>query len=298
MTYVLMLINIASLSQSFLDGSKQEERTQTQQYDRYNAGKFYLEEQNFRITFGMFLPIPDNIGRLRMSKSSNGETIEIPLVPVDESYHQDVTQYWKERDGDVQQIALLEPENYSDIYIEGQDSFRSRFTELTVDLVPCKKYKPETECAPPGIMNWFFLSFGGITAFLETLQLDMEDQQNALSINRQVLWNPAWPGTNYIIDIPLKPNEFVDKKDWFGFVESEDSIERYEYLTLGTITQSNWQKSKDDDDFYKFPTAQFKIYLDSERYSNERSKYHIFNLVGDVGGFWAAIILIPAQLMD
>ena len=38
LTYVLLLINIISLTESFFNGSRQDESSQTVLYDRYSAG--------------------------------------------------------------------------------------------------------------------------------------------------------------------------------------------------------------------------------------------------------------------
>ena len=52
-------------------------------YDRYNAGKFFLGESNFTIGFATVAPIPEKIGRLRMTKEIDGEEFDVPLELID-----------------------------------------------------------------------------------------------------------------------------------------------------------------------------------------------------------------------
>ena len=52
-------------------------------YDRYNAGKFFLGESNFTIGSVTLLPMPENVGRLRMKKLIDGEAFDVPLELID-----------------------------------------------------------------------------------------------------------------------------------------------------------------------------------------------------------------------
>ena len=47
LTYTLLLFNLVALVTAFFDGSKQEEKSQTIALDRYNAGKYYLNGNDF-----------------------------------------------------------------------------------------------------------------------------------------------------------------------------------------------------------------------------------------------------------
>ena len=49
-TYALMIFNLAQLSISFLNGSKQHESVQEQIFDRYSAGNFTIRDYRLNMT--------------------------------------------------------------------------------------------------------------------------------------------------------------------------------------------------------------------------------------------------------
>ena len=65
-TIVVILVNFATLAISYLDGSRQTEKHQALDFDRYHAGQFSLSDNLFDLKVLVYAPIPENIGRLRM----------------------------------------------------------------------------------------------------------------------------------------------------------------------------------------------------------------------------------------
>ena len=64
LTYTLMIFNLVSLTNSFNDGSKQEQTTNTVVIDRFESGSFNLQENQFDITLILLNNLPANIGRI------------------------------------------------------------------------------------------------------------------------------------------------------------------------------------------------------------------------------------------
>ena len=65
--YVLLISNLMSLGEAFLDGSRQNETQQSEKYDRYFAGNMSLPENMFQISIVSFYP-PwfSSVGKPRM----------------------------------------------------------------------------------------------------------------------------------------------------------------------------------------------------------------------------------------
>ena len=66
-------------------------------YDRYDAGKFFLGESNFTISFATLVPMPENIGRLKMTKIINSKVFDVPLELTDSESKASEVKYWQDR---------------------------------------------------------------------------------------------------------------------------------------------------------------------------------------------------------
>ena len=94
-------------------------------YDRYNAGKFFLGDSNFTIAFMTALPIPENIGRLKMTKIINKQAFDVPLELIDSESKASELKFWHDRGVplDADGFTMHVPKNYSSLFIEGESSF-------------------------------------------------------------------------------------------------------------------------------------------------------------------------------
>ena len=65
-TTVMMLFNFGTLMTAYREGSKQEEKSQTLQFDPWTQGdSFNLQEQNFKVAVILETPMPSTVGSLR-----------------------------------------------------------------------------------------------------------------------------------------------------------------------------------------------------------------------------------------
>ena len=127
-------------------------------YDRYNGGKFFLEENNFEIVFATLVPIPENIGRLKMTKYIDYEVSDVPLELIDSERKASELKFWHDKNMplDADSFTMYAPKNYSSLFIEGEATFPSKFTMLNVTLELCEAYKSKDECASNDEKNYFF----------------------------------------------------------------------------------------------------------------------------------------------
>ena len=91
----------------------------------------------------------------------------------------------------------------------------------------------------------------------------------------------------------LTLNEFIGKDDYVGlrFIgESEPQV----FLSIDSIVESSVPQKYTD----KPTSLDIRISLSNRKNSLERQVYSIFTLVGDVGGFNGAIVIIPTYLMS
>ena len=105
LTYGLLLAYLVTQINSILDGNKQNESTQTKQYDRYSAGRYSLAENYFNLTIAVLKPIPERVGRFVVlhevfDESGKDKTQEIPLVLCSKDKTDEDRAYWSERSGE------------------------------------------------------------------------------------------------------------------------------------------------------------------------------------------------------
>ena len=63
-------------------------------------------------------------------------------------------------------------------------------------------------------------------------------------------------------------------------------------------TINDYRPRYKDRPFDALPITSVEIYLGGKKNIYERSKYTIFTLLGDLGGFYGAIVLIPSSFMS
>ena len=119
----------------------------------------------------------------------------------------------------------------------------------------------------------------------------------------------------YRLEVKLQSNEFTDYTDAIGFFETDS--EPQQYLTIGDLAETNgWNLVGEKDSviydrpntvYYPsgeegapeaLPTTYVDLVLYDKAGEFERKKYTIFTLLGDVGGFNAAITILPAFIMS
>ena len=61
-SYVLMIVITLNLSIAFSDGSKQEEKVQTTQFDIWNTEKYYLTNNGLSVNYLIWPPLGPEIG--------------------------------------------------------------------------------------------------------------------------------------------------------------------------------------------------------------------------------------------
>ena len=111
------------------------------------------------------------------------------------------------------------------------------------------------------------------------------------------------PLTREFWTISLSPNSFEDSHDWLGF-QSED-VAAQDFLTIDSeqhIYELQTTQKEGDVQFASVnlpaPSSQLTIQLSDTRNFYARSKYTLFILLGDFGGFNGAIVMLPSFLIS
>ena len=89
-------------------------------------------------------------------------------------------------------------------------------------------------------------------------------------------------------DIKLAQNEFLNKDDYIGFWQREP-----EPINFLSVDSYDWQQEDIDSDM----RLSLYMRLSANKNVYERSVYTVFTLIGDIGGFNAAIVILPTFLM-
>ena len=96
-------------------------------------------------------------------------------------------------------------------------------------------------------------------------------------------------GKNQIMTYKLAMNEYTDNSDYFGFLSS--AREPYSFMSVDSLEKHV------DDSPDAWPHFQILLELAEIKYESERQVYTFFTMIGDIGGFNGAIIILPAFLM-
>ena len=87
----------------------------------------------------------------------------------------------------------------------------------------------------------------------------------------------------------LALNEYTDNNDSFGFLSSAN--EPYSFMSVDSL------EKQIDISTDPWPHFEIRLELADVKYESERQVYTFFTLIGDIGGFNGAIIILPAYLM-
>ena len=87
----------------------------------------------------------------------------------------------------------------------------------------------------------------------------------------------------------LAINEFTNNDDSLGFLSSEN--DPYTFMSV-----ESFEKTIEDQDDY-LPNIEFRLELADTLHESERQVYTVFTMIGDIGGFNGAIIILPSFLM-
>ena len=91
----------------------------------------------------------------------------------------------------------------------------------------------------------------------------------------------------YTLKYSLAPTEFTDNSNRFGFIASE--ADPIEFLTIGGKEREYLDNQS--------PQFIVEFSLSDKQTEIERQVYSIFTLIGDIGGFNSAIIILPTFVM-
>ena len=88
--------------------------------------------------------------------------------------------------------------------------------------------------------------------------------------------------------VELSQNEFIDHNDYVGFLSPDP--EPYNFLSIEDKTTESSPSSS--------PKASFIIKLSDKKRNYERQVYTFMTLIGDIGGFYGAILTIPSLILS
>ena len=85
-------------------------------------------------------------------------------------------------------------------------------------------------------------------------------------------------------------NEFTNNDDSLGFLSSEN--DPYTFMSVDSLEKIGGDDYDDD-----LPHIEFRLELSNTLYESERQVYTVFTMIGDIGGFNGAIIILPSFLL-
>ena len=96
------------------------------------------------------------------------------------------------------------------------------------------------------------------------------------------------------IELEITTNEFIDKKDWFGFNDNEP--EPYTFMQIENSFTSKAEESNMKDNIRSLNTL--KIRLSEKKRTYNRNQYDIMTLLSDFGGFQDVVVIIPSLFLS
>ena len=121
----------------------------------------------------------------------------------------------------------------------------------------------------------------------------MSDQKDAIKrfIDLQISQlNDSNYNKTQTIEYELALNEYNDNGDIIGLFTSEP--EPYSFLNIEKINK------KEEVNYSPNPKLlQYEFKLSNQKYTYTRQVYTVMTMIGDLGGFYGAIVIIPAFLM-
>ena len=176
--------------------------------------------------------------------------------------------------------------------IESQHPY-STFTRLDFMFLPCNEISDG--CISEADREAWFTELYAYYNIYPTLnvnfsykQIDMSDLDDPVKTFRSVQrFDFSRTPQGDTVEFKLAKNEFKDDKRRFGFIRKE--IEPIEFLTVDS-TARTWEQ--------ELTYSHVTVSLSDNKYFSERKAYSLFTLLGDVGGFNGAIIILPVFLMS
>ena len=229
----------------------------------------------------------------------DGEAIkqELDLGPCSEERMNRLTEFWSPRLGsegwaEVQdQVKCV---NDDVLNLQGTISVQKNYKSIGFHFLHCREdpTKREDECQNEWMTKRFWKRKSGrigIAINIGLNQIDMRNQTQQIQHFNSVGEFSMFDGRNQIMTYKLALNEYTDKSDSFGFLSSDR--EPYSFMSVESL-----EKHVDDSPDTQ-PHIQILLELADIRYESERQVYTFFAMIGDIGGFNGAIIILPAFLM-
>ena len=96
-TYTLMIVNLTNLLIAFTDGSKQEEKIQSIEFDTWNSDRFDITDNSMTISYILWPPIDSRIGRLRSLQMHENQVSTIEQGNCSDEFMEATDSYWLKR---------------------------------------------------------------------------------------------------------------------------------------------------------------------------------------------------------
>ena len=181
------------------------------------------------------------------------------------------------------------------MYIDGDSIIQPDFSLIEISLEHCSEYaETNIECAREREIQNFWKEFFKYNVSYLTIsakQIDLQEIddpiKNKYQYDEVILSNHSYQKFREIV---FDVNEFYDSNDPVGFLPSEPDT-----FTFLSKTSSKTVVQSDDTGL---PRIEWTMRLGDNKKEISRQVYTIFTLIGDVGGFNSAIILIAAPLMS
>ena len=176
--------------------------------------------------------------------------------------------------------------------IKGESATAKNFDWITASLLPCNEtHFPNEECASQEERAAYWeleTSVHMLHIVLEYKQVDMKNSTQLLQPVNHLIRTLTANGKQKNYELLLAQNELVNKDDYIGFLSGDPE-------TISYLSVDSQKESVEDIDSEVGISIQ--MMLSTNKYVYERSVYTFFTLIGDVGGFNGAIIILPTFLM-
>ena len=90
------------------------------------------------------------------------------------------------------------------------------------------------------------------------------------------------------MNVELSHNEFIDNNDYVGFLSPDP--EPFNFLSIEDKTTESSPSNT--------TKASFTVKLSDKKRNYERQVYTFMTLIGDIGGFYGAILTIPSLILS
>lgn len=97
------------------------------------------------------------------------------------------------------------------------------------------------------------------------------------------------------VEVHLAINEFTSHEDYVGLFPGEPESETFFSVEKSQPSVLNFPLKQGG---MIQPKGVFEVFLSNQKYENERKVYTLMTLIGDIGGFQGAIIILPTFLLS